>query len=92
MLKPYSANGTSFQGYLTITYAELCQFLGDPHCDGDKTTAEWCFITDKGVVFTIYDYKTGSTPLGDYDWHVGGGDQEALEAVRELFPKHQVVR
>jgi len=85
-------NGTSFQGYLTITFKELVEELGEPHVfHGDKTTVEWAFKTSYGAVFTIYDYKNEVTPTGRYAWHVGGRDERALEAVKFLFPTGIVV-
>lgn len=83
-------SGSHRQGTISITYEELVQHLGDPHFDGDKTTAEWAFVNQDGAFFTIYDYKEYSTPLGQYDWHIGGFGSEALNAVKALFPKHQV--
>ena len=65
---------------------------------GDKVTAEWMLAfavaggdpedcdggIDKcdSVVATIYDYKTGYTPMELYDWHVGGNDQDAVRFVQ----------
>jgi hypothetical protein len=83
--------GTSFQGYIRGTLQELVHTLGEPHFnDGDKVTAEWDFLSDTGVVFTIYDYKEEETPTGDYDWHIGGVDHRAVEVVRDLFPGFNV--
>lgn len=83
-------NGSHRQGTILIEYAELCQHLGDPHMDGDKTTAEWAFLTEDGVLFTIYDYYETSTPLNQYEWHIGGFDRNAVAAVQALFPNHKV--
>ena len=84
-------NGTSYQGVIVTTYAELVAALGEPHYnDGDKTTAEWDFVTDKGIVFTIYDYKEDSTPLFEYEWHIGGMDQQVIDAVKMIFPAKKV--
>lgn len=90
MKKATNVNGTSLQGYVTITLAELIAVLGAPHMtDGDKTTVEWAF-QDGDAVFTIYDYKTYGTPVREYDWHVGGLDSSVLNSVRNLFPSHNV--
>lgn len=84
-------NMTSLQGYVTITYAELVNTLGyPPRTDMDKVTVEWAFKLPNGVVFTIYDYKEDVTPIGVYDWHIGGRDSKAVDEVRKLFPKHSV--
>lgn len=83
-------NGTSLQGYITISYDGLLALLGEPHrTDGDKTTVEWAYVSNK-VVFTVYDYKTYGTPKNMYEWHIGGRDERALEVVRNLFPNHVV--
>jgi len=88
--KADSANGTSLQGYITITLAELISVLGAPHMTfGDKTTAEWAFQYGDAV-YTFYDYKEYNTPTGRYDWHVGGLDSSVLHIVRALFPNHEV--
>lgn len=82
---------TSYQGVIVTTYAELVASLGDPHyTGGDKTTAEWDFVTGCGVVFTIYDYKQDETPMFEYEWHIGGADQQVIEIVQGLFPNKKV--
>lgn len=68
------------QGYCTTTFDALVALLGEPHIrNGDKTTVEWSFRCHDGTVFTVYDYKRASTPLGKYRWYIGGTDR-ALEA------------
>tara|TARA_R110000868_G_scaffold103681_5_gene285343 strand:+ start:1199 stop:1492 length:294 start_codon:yes stop_codon:yes gene_type:complete len=79
------ANGTSLIGYVTTTYATLVKKLGEPQTDGDKTTAEWCLEFKDGTVATIYDWKLSETPLGEYDWHVGGIGVRALEKVQAFL-------
>ena len=82
--------GSSLQGYIKTTYADLVEKFGEPeNYDLDKSTAEWCveFCVDEGggdykyVNATIYDWKTSSTPMGEYDWHVGGFDWDAVDVV-----------
>ena len=86
--------GSSLQGYIKTTYADLVEMFGEPDTiDLDKSTAEWCveFCVDLGggdykyVNATIYDWKTDSTPLGEYDWHVGGFDFGAVECVDDYM-------
>ena len=86
--------GSSLQGYIKTTYADLVEKFGEPDTiDLDKSTAEWCveFCVDLGmgdykfVNTTIYDWKTDSTPLGEYDWHVGGFDFGAVECVDDYM-------
>jgi hypothetical protein len=78
-------NGTSLMGYYRASYAELVEAFGPPHfTNGDKTTAEWCFNIE-GTLVTLYDYKTGTTPEGVYDWHVGGKGRMAVAALNALI-------
>lgn len=87
MLKATNINGTSLQGYVRTTFAELVEQFGAPHMeDGDKTTVEWAFNVG-GIVFTIYDYKTYGTPKNEYDWHIGGREENVLHIVEAIFPK-----
>ena len=83
-------SGTSLQGTVKCTYEDLVETLGEPHIQGgDKTTAEWSLLFDDDDGFkysaTIYDWKTDSTPMGEYDWHVGGYGREAVWAVHDLM-------
>ena len=64
--------------------------------DGDKVTAEWnlAFAVGGGdpedggkvedyVIATVYDYKTGYTPMEEYNWHIGGlMDSQGNNALR----------
>lgn len=78
-------NGTSLQGYITATYAELVERFGEPEAGGDKTTAEWALDFEDGTVATIYDWKEYETPLGTYRWHIGGHNYAAVERVYEVM-------
>lgn len=78
-------NGTSLQGYVTAYYHELIELFGDPELGGDKTTVEWCLEFEDGTVATIYDWKEYETPLGKYQWHIGGHDRSAVMAVTEAM-------
>lgn len=86
--------GSSLQGYIKTTFADLVEKFGKPMAiDLDKSTAEWCveFCVDLGggdykyVNATIYDWKTDSTPMGEYDWHIGGFDFGAVECVDDYM-------
>jgi hypothetical protein len=88
-----NASGTSLQGYVATTYAELVEQFGEPtFTNGDKVTAEWCLdikVVRDGeldedfdyVTATIYDWKEYETPMGRYQWHIGGENYEAVVAV-----------
>jgi len=71
-----NASGTCLQGYVKTTYSDLVAIFGEPtYRGGDKTTAEWVITFGRGkdkVVATIYDWKEYETPMGEYNWHVGG--------------------
>ena len=90
MKKTSDINGTSLQGYISITFLELVDQLGKPHSTNmDKVTAEWAF-KDGDAVFTIYDYKEDATPIREYEWHIGGLDSSVLLSVKKLFPNNNV--
>ena len=67
---------------------------GDPY---EKTQTEWVidgkvFYTDQWgdkdweyIKATVYNWKTGgSTPIGEYDWHIGGNSYEAVDFIQEI--------
>ena len=86
------ASGTSFMGYLPTTYDKLVERIGEPNCgpSGDgKVTCEWV-LDINGTICTIYDWKCGSTPKDEYDWHIGGHNSKALEALEQAL-NHPVV-
>ena len=34
---------------------------------------------------TVYNWKTGgSTPIGEYDWHIGGNSYEIVDFIQEI--------
>jgi hypothetical protein len=74
-------NGTHLQGTVYTTFAKLQDLLGE----GDKTTQEWCIEFSDGTVATIYDWKEYSTPMGGYDWHIGGHTRRAVQLVEDLL-------
>jgi hypothetical protein len=81
-----NVNGTSLQGYVTTELSYLVSILGEPEQTiGDKVTCSWNIeFSDKSVA-TIYDWKTNETPLGIYDWHIGGHSPTAIEKVQDLL-------
>jgi hypothetical protein len=86
-------NMTSLKGEFPITYAELVEIFGTPkhgpNADRDKTTCEWALTFEDGTVATIYDYKTGWTPQGLYEWHIGGHDADAYTHVVDAIILHR---
>lgn len=70
-------------GYITATYSQLLAVLGRPNkAASDKTTCEWSFRCQDGTEVAVYDWKERATPMGRYDWHVGGSSPAALDALR----------
>ena len=80
-----NANGTSLQGYIRAYYHQLVEVFGEPEAGGDKTTVEWCLEFEDGTVATIYDWKEYQTPMGLHQWHIGGENNDAVEAVNEAL-------
>ncbi len=91
-----NVNGTSLKGFVKTTYADLVEKFGEPtYTSGDKTTAEWNLefevdvpVFEGGteyVTATIYDWKTCSTPMGEYEWHVGGYNMDALYVIEKAL-------
>jgi hypothetical protein len=78
-------NGTHLQGYISATYDQLVERFGQPDGGGDKTTVEWCLAFEDGTVATIYDWKEWETPLGKYNWHIGGRNHMAVTRVTQTF-------
>jgi hypothetical protein len=86
-------NGTSLKGFVKTTYADLVEKFGEPtYTSGDKTTAEWNLefrVDEDGVTeyitATIYDWKKCTTPMGEYEWHVGGYNMDALYVIEKAL-------
>jgi hypothetical protein len=79
------ANMTSLQGYMPARYEELVAVFGEPTDSGDKTTAEWALKFEDGTIATIYDWKEYSTPMYEYNWHIGGKSKQAVARVQQAF-------
>lgn len=80
---------TSLMGYVNTNYARLVEVFGRPISgSGDgKVNSEWIIRFANGEVATIYNYKTGTTPTDDYDWHIGGNKKWVVAAVSALVAK-----
>ena len=82
-----SVGGTSLMGYIKTTYSEIVDIFGEPRYTSsgdDKVTAEWNLEFEVGgeyVTATIYDWKLGETPFGEYNWHIGGFSTQAPHIV-----------
>ena len=86
-------NMSSLKGEFPITYAELVEIFGrpnhGPNADLDKTTCEWMLEFEDGTKASIYDYRTSSTPMGEYEWHIGGYDAKAYTHVVDIIILHR---
>ncbi len=75
-------NGTFLVGHIETTYEELVNKFGKPTFTDDdpreKVNAEWVLEID-GKIATIYNWKTGRVPMGNYKWHVGGHDSSVVD-------------
>ena len=85
---------SSLKGEFPITYAELGEIFGKPNYgpnnrDMDKVTCEWMIEFDDGTKASIYDYKTSRTPMGEYEWHIGGYDANAYTHVVDCIIAHR---
>ena len=78
---------TSFVGEVTTTYDTLVETFGEPILgSGDgKVSAEWVLKFADGQVATIYDWKEKETPLGEYNWHIGGHKHIVVNRIRDIL-------
>jgi hypothetical protein len=87
-------SGSSLQGYLCTTLAELIEVFGEPtHTDRSpdgKVGTEWVLSID-GVLVTIYDWKTATTPTDEYEWHIGGFHKCAVELAQDCIEHHRTI-
>ena len=91
-----NVNGTYFLSTVRTTYSQLVETFGPPSCGpndftGDKVTCEWKIefvIGDEDpevIIATIYDWKTGETPIDvTYAWHIGGKRTASLHDATSL--------
>jgi len=87
-------NMSSLKGEFPITYAELVEIFGRPNhgpndYNLDKVTCEWMIEFEDGTRASIYDWKTGRTPMGEYEWHIGGYDAQSYTRVVDTIINHR---
>lgn len=78
-------SGTGRVGFVNTTYDVLVKALGEPITDIEKSTAHWNIQSEDGTVATIYDWKEWTTPMCEYEWHVGGHSSKALSLVESIL-------
>jgi hypothetical protein len=80
-----NANGTSLQGYVIATYAELKALFGAPSGpSGDGKVQHGWYLDIDGVICTIYDYKENLATRNPERWHVGGKSPLSVELVDSI--------
>lgn len=67
--------GAGLQGYLPdgTRYEDLVRVFGQPQMGksiDNKIKAKWIGKIN-GLLFTVYDYKSGLEPTRNTDWHIG---------------------
>ena len=83
-------SGSGLRGYITTTFEDIVNVFGEPlygpnALDGD-ITCEWELLFSDGTYADIYDYKTyDGTPVGVYDWRIGGTSHNAVFRVNQAF-------
>ena len=90
--------GTGLRGSLEVSYADLIEILGPPHCRGrdNKMDVEWAYEYNE-TVFTIYNYTNGLNYTGEgrvediTGWYVGGHSHDAIDVVNALLVRSGVV-
>ena len=88
-------NFTSLQGYLDVSYDDLCKVFGPHHTDVDdmKCDAGWDLMFEDGTVACIYNWKNGRNYLGSDGqdikditrWNIGGKSPSAAEAIEKVL-------
>ena len=96
-LDDYVPRGSSLRGHINTTYVELVEAFGEPNIlnaessGDDKVHNEWgvrFFDGDDDIYATIYDWKDSGpydSRIGEYRWHIGGKQVEALWCVMDAL-------
>lgn len=90
--------GTSYYGATIISSVnKIVEALGEPHYEDEyvdeKVSVEWDFETDKGLVFTIYDWKEYDRPAAlnrdrKYAFHIGVKNGYECDEVLEILKEY----
>lgn len=86
--------GTSLQGYVTTTLAQLIEIFGEPerYAEGDKITVHWAIAFEDGTIATIYDwkrYEMGTPELTEVmEYNIGGESMDAPYLVKKAIFKN----
>lgn len=85
------AVNTSYKGFINCYYEELVKAFGKPSKGSDKSTCEWVITFEDGTICTIYDWKTVSTPMLMYGWHIGGRTIRSVSLVLEALEESKLL-
>lgn len=75
-------------GTIRITYSEIVEKLGNPNRvnDDSESKVKWSIrVPDKNYKIYIYDWNMRRVPYGEYDWHIGGYEEDDLETIQNIF-------
>jgi len=81
-------DGTHFQGEFSSSFQKIKSLFGDPilSVPGDKTQAEWRIQFDELVRDMNHDWKEWGTSYENVEnWHVGGYNRKAFDAVKSML-------
>ena len=96
-LDDYVPTGSSLKGTISATYDALVEAFGEPNILNaesscyDKVHNEWGIRFSDGdddIYATIYDWKemdAYDSHYGEYRWHIGGRQMEALWCVMDVL-------
>jgi hypothetical protein len=98
--KTNAIDGTSLQGEISTTKAQLIATFGAPNWESndesEKLTIEWAMVFEDGTLATIYDwkrYEEGTPDLNEvYAYHIGGMSPLAVERVTKALNKKEIKR
>lgn len=82
------ANGTCLQGNVATKFDNLTKAFGPPilpnSADG-KVICEWVLEFEDGIIATIYCWKVNKVPMDEYNWHIGGHSEKAVDRVKNFL-------
>ena len=95
MKKTNEVSGTSLQGTITTTKAQLLATFGEPNWtsndENEKVTIEWGMAFEDVTLATVYDwkrYEEGTPDIDEvYAYHIGGLSPLAVTRITEALEK-----
>ena len=80
--------GSCLQGYISCSISELIRHFGEPVrvvSEDKKAICNWALKFSDETVATVYAWKTGSVPSGNFEWSVGGRSPQAVKNVASVL-------